>query len=174
MDLDQEYAFWHVLARDVAYMAQPRGARIDGHLAAAAWIDDHGGRREDVAGVVAHHLATALELAEAARDPREATIRPMAREALTEAASNAMGLDVEAASGLYARALDLAPSGTPERLALLRSYGVAAASPLAPTTRSRHWRRRSRWPNRRVTRSRSGARWSRCCCRCRRSRTTAG
>ena len=129
---EDEYTFWHVLARDVAYGALPRGPRIDGHLAAATWIRDRGGRREDVAGVVAHHLSTALELAVATNDPRAEAVRPEARAALADAATNAMGLDVEAATGLYARALELAPAGTPERAALLRAFGVAAGRSARP------------------------------------------
>ena len=124
---EDEYSFWHVLARDVAYGTQPRGIRLARHLEAASWIRARGGRREDAAGVVAHHLSTALELAIAAGDPRADAIRPEARSALADAAANAMTVDVEAAVGLYARALELAPSSTPERSELLRGYGVAAS-----------------------------------------------
>ena len=36
---EREYAFWHVLARDVAYAALPRAARASRHVAAATWIE---------------------------------------------------------------------------------------------------------------------------------------
>src|SRR4051794_29744941 len=39
MEGEQEYAFWHVLVRDVAYEQIPRAARIRKHRAAAAWIE---------------------------------------------------------------------------------------------------------------------------------------
>ena len=121
---DEEYSFWHVLTRDVAYGAQPRAMRLAGHLSAAAWTRARG--RRDDAGVVAFHLSTALDLAIAARDTRAEAIRPEARSALAEAASNAMAIDAEAASGLYARAVELEGAGTLERAELLRGFGVAA------------------------------------------------
>ena len=46
------------------------GRALTGTSPWPAWIDRREGRREDVAGVVAHHLATALELAIATGDAR--------------------------------------------------------------------------------------------------------
>ena len=64
---EAEYAFWHVLARDVAYAQLPRASRAARHVAAATWIESKAAERvEDLADVLAYHYATALELARAA------------------------------------------------------------------------------------------------------------
>ena len=64
---ESEYAFWHVLVRDVAYAQLPRASRAARHVAAAAWLEAKAGERaEDIAEVLAHHYATALELSRAA------------------------------------------------------------------------------------------------------------
>jgi class 3 adenylate cyclase len=58
---EDEYAFRHVLVRDVAYGQIPRAARVDKHIAAAAWLERLG-RADDHAELVAHHYHAALEL----------------------------------------------------------------------------------------------------------------
>src|SRR4051794_18699381 len=126
---EEEYAFWHVLLRDVAYQALPRRDRIDGHLATAGWIEATSGDRGDVAGLVAHHLSTAHDLALATGDRALGdALRPRARAALAQAAQAASTMDPAAGLGLYRRALDLATGGDPARPGLLHGYGVAAAS----------------------------------------------
>src|SRR5439155_11152779 len=60
-----EYAFRHLLVRDVAYGQIPRGVRADKHRVAARWIESLG-RPEDHAETVAHHYLRALELSRAA------------------------------------------------------------------------------------------------------------
>ena len=68
---EAEYAFWHVLARDVAYGQLPRASRASRHVAAARWIESKAPERvEDLADVLAYHYATALELAQAAGTDR--------------------------------------------------------------------------------------------------------
>ena len=62
---DREYAFRHLLVRDVAYGQIPRADRAEKHLLAARWIEQLG-RREDHAEMLAHHYLQALELTEAA------------------------------------------------------------------------------------------------------------
>ena len=58
---EAEYAFWHILARDVAYNQLPRASRASRHVAAADWIESKvPGRVEDLADVLAYHYATAL------------------------------------------------------------------------------------------------------------------
>ena len=70
---EAEYAFWHVLARDVAYNQLPRASRATRHVAAAAWIESKAPERvEDLADVLAYHYATALELARAAGQTEQA------------------------------------------------------------------------------------------------------
>jgi class 3 adenylate cyclase len=70
---ETEYAFWHVLTRDVAYAQLPRAARVGKHRAAAAWIQQTAGARvADHAEVLAHHYTSALDLARAAGAADEA------------------------------------------------------------------------------------------------------
>ena len=64
---EREYAFWHVLGRDVAYRQLPRGSRAARHAAAATWLEAKlGDRVDDIADVLADHWGTALELSRAA------------------------------------------------------------------------------------------------------------
>ena len=124
---EDEYAFWHVLARDVAYAALPRAARASRHVAAARWIESKAiDRLEDVAAVLAHHYATALDLARAVGAAEEAAAleAPTFRfESL--AGERALGLDVPVGVQLLERALVLAPPGHPERGAALGRYAQA-------------------------------------------------
>jgi class 3 adenylate cyclase/tetratricopeptide (TPR) repeat protein len=109
-----EYAFKHVLVRDVAYGQIPRAERAEKHLRAAEWIESLG-RPEDHAETVAHHYVNALELSRAARQDvaalEERTVR-----ALREAGERALALNaLTQAANYYRQALTLAP-GDPELL----------------------------------------------------------
>jgi len=121
MEGEVEYAFWHVLTRDVAYGQLPRPSRVARHIAAATWLEAKaGGRVEDIAEVLAHHYATALELARAAgQADRAAELEASALRFLTLAGEKALNLDLVAARSSLRRALELAPAGQPERAPLL-------------------------------------------------------
>ena len=59
MQGESEYAFWHVLTRDVAYGQLPRASRASRHVAAARWIESKAPERvEDLADVLAYHYAS--------------------------------------------------------------------------------------------------------------------
>ena len=58
---ETEYAFQHVLVRDVAYGQMPRAARAERHLLAAGWMESLG-RSADHADMLAHHFSSAGEL----------------------------------------------------------------------------------------------------------------
>jgi hypothetical protein len=62
---EAEYAFRHLLLRDVAYGQIPRATRADKHRAAAEWVEGLG-RPEDHAEMLASHYLSALEYARAA------------------------------------------------------------------------------------------------------------
>jgi predicted ATPase len=65
-----EYAFWHILIRDVAYGQIPRAARAAKHRSVAEWIEGIAGDRvADHAELLAYHYERALELARAAGTP---------------------------------------------------------------------------------------------------------
>ena len=128
MEGEVEYGFWHLLVRDVCYAQIPRAGRAARHRAAAGWIERKAGERvEDLADVLAQHYLTALELARAAGAPDEVEqLEPAAIRYLALAGERALPLDVEHAEQSLARALELAPTGHPERASLLERWAQAA------------------------------------------------
>jgi class 3 adenylate cyclase/tetratricopeptide (TPR) repeat protein len=121
---ETEYAFRHLLLRDVAYGQIPRAERAERHRRAAEWIESLG-RPEDHAEMLAHHYVSALDLARAA-GLDTAAIADRARGTLREAGERAFGLYAYAsAARFYAAALDLWPGGDSERPHLLLRYGYA-------------------------------------------------
>jgi len=103
---ETEYAFRHVLVRDVAYGQIPRAERADKHLRTAEWIERLG-RPEDHAELLAYHYLQALELG-AAAGIDTAGFAPAARVALTDAGDRAFSLNAyDAATRYYRAALDL-------------------------------------------------------------------
>ena len=124
---EAEYAFWHVLARDVAYGSIPRAARAARHVAAARWIEARaGGRVEDIAEVLAQHYATAVELVQGGGHIEQADgLEASAVRYLTLAGEKAMRLDVANAVALFRRAVLLGRDGVPGRGRLLRFLGEA-------------------------------------------------
>ena len=114
---EEEYAFRHVLVRDVAYGQIPRADRGVKHVAAAEWIERLG-RADDHAELVAHHYVAALELARAA-GTTDAALEGDVRRALVRAGDRSYGLGAfPAALRFYTDALDLT-AGDAE-LALVR------------------------------------------------------
>ena len=93
---ESEYAFRHVLVRDVAYSSIPRAARADRHRAAAEWIESLG-RPEDHADLLAHHYLSALELARAAGTAAGVLV-DAAATALVSAGDRASGLNAFASA----------------------------------------------------------------------------
>ena len=125
---ESEYAFWHILARDVAYAQLPRASRASRHVAAARWIESKAPERVgDLADVLAYHYSTALELARAAGQTEQAGgLEAPALRFLTLAGERALGLDAAAALSNLERALALTPPGHPQRPEALARFGEAA------------------------------------------------
>jgi len=116
---ETEYAFWHLLIRDVAYGQIPRAARAAKHRAAAAWIERIAGERvAENAEVLAYHYEEALELARAAGEEIE-ELEAAARRFVILAAERAIRLDVGKARSLLERALALTRPTDPERFRVL-------------------------------------------------------
>jgi tetratricopeptide (TPR) repeat protein len=109
-----EYAFRHLLVREVAYGQIPRAARAGKHASAAAWVEGLG-RPDDHAEMLASHYLSALEYSRASgTDKAELTTR--ARVVLRDAGDRAASLYAwSAAADFYARALELWPRDDPER-----------------------------------------------------------
>jgi class 3 adenylate cyclase/tetratricopeptide (TPR) repeat protein len=103
---ETEFAFKHLLVRDVAYGQIPRAERAQKHLHAGEWIESLG-RPEDHAEMVAHHYTSALELMRAAGQDI-GTIAERARDALREAGDRAATLNaLDQAERYYEEALAL-------------------------------------------------------------------
>ncbi|HEY2437400.1 MAG TPA: BTAD domain-containing putative transcriptional regulator [Solirubrobacteraceae bacterium] len=121
---EPEYAFSHILLRDVAYGQIPRAARSVKHERVATWIESLG-HHEDHAELLAHHYIDALEFARAgARDDPKLISR--ARIALRAAGDRALALaSYPAATSFYNAALELWPDTDPDRVWLLVGAGRA-------------------------------------------------
>jgi class 3 adenylate cyclase/tetratricopeptide (TPR) repeat protein len=121
---ETQYAFLHVLVRDVAYGQLPRAERAGRHRRAAEWIESLG-RPEDHAEMLAHHYLSALELARAAGGEDEALVE-RARITVRAAGDRALGLNAFAAAvRLYSQALKLSTAGDQGRAELLFRFGRA-------------------------------------------------
>jgi class 3 adenylate cyclase/tetratricopeptide (TPR) repeat protein len=119
-----EYAFRHLLVRDVAYGQVLRAERADKHRRAAAWIEALApDRAEGRAELLASHYRAALSFARAAgTEPPGLAARGLA--ALREAGDRAAALGGwEAAARFHAEALELSPEGDPGRGQLLLRLG---------------------------------------------------
>ncbi|HLY93734.1 MAG TPA: adenylate/guanylate cyclase domain-containing protein [Gaiellaceae bacterium] len=129
---ETQYAFLHLLVRDVAYGQIPRARRMEKHREAAEWIESLSpDRSEDRAEMLAHHYREALRLAEAS-GADTAEFRARALAALAEASERAAALSSwSAARDLAAEALALTEDGDsirPElqlRLARGKAYSTA-------------------------------------------------
>jgi class 3 adenylate cyclase/tetratricopeptide (TPR) repeat protein len=112
---EAEYAFRHVLVREVAYGQIPRAARAEKHLASAEWIESLG-RSEDHAELIAHHYTSALELLEASGSAAPAELSDRARLAFRRAGDRAAALNAFGpAADHYAAALALWPADDRDR-----------------------------------------------------------
>jgi DNA-binding SARP family transcriptional activator/class 3 adenylate cyclase/tetratricopeptide (TPR) repeat protein len=120
---EAEYAFLHVLVRDVAYGQIPRGDRAEKHRLAAEWIAALG-RTEDHAEMLAHHYLSAIQLRHAAGKSVDAPFAERALASLRDAGERAYSLDAyTGAAGYYESALELATPGSSERAQLLFKLG---------------------------------------------------
>src|SRR5579884_3815743 len=123
---ETQYAFRHVLVRDVAYGQIPRTLRGRSHLRAAEWIDALG-RAEDHAELLAHHLGAARELG--------LDVRERARVAFRLAGDRASTLgSFPTARSFYARALELWPPDDSDRPRVAAGHARATFRATADTS----------------------------------------
>ena len=121
---ESEYAFLHLLVRDVAYGQIPRAARSEKHRAVADWMSALG-REEEHSEVLAYHYQQALEYARSAggADP---ALEERARLVFRTAGDRALALNAFAtAARFYRLALDLWPRDDPDCAYVLFGLGVA-------------------------------------------------
>ena len=131
---ETEYAFRHLLVRDVAYGQIPRGQRAEKHQLAAEWIESLG-RPEESAEMLAHHYLNALEFARAAKTETE-PLRERARLAFHEAGDRALALNAyPGAAKFYEAAVEVWPSDDADYPRLLLQLGVALSQSDPPRAR---------------------------------------
>jgi class 3 adenylate cyclase len=123
---ERQYAFRHVLVRDVAYGQLPRATRADKHRRTAEWLEAVSpDRAEDRAELLAHHWQQALKFAHAAGQDTT-MLADRARLALRDAGDRALDLNAFAAAvRWYAAALEHWPAGDAERPHVLLRLGRA-------------------------------------------------
>ena len=104
----REYAFKHILIRDVAYGQLPKGQRAKLHVRFADWVAALPGSREEFIEIVAYHLEQSSLLArQITRSPVPPPIRE-AVEALVVAAEKAERREgMQEADRFYERALEV-------------------------------------------------------------------
>lgn len=121
---EAEYAFSHVLVRDVAYDRVPRGTKAMKHYHAAEWVR---GLPLEHVPLLAHHFQEAVWIAEASGRPCDIMGRA-ARAALTEAGRRATALAAkDTAIRCYRAALAVCPPGHPDTAELLTLLGSSLA-----------------------------------------------
>jgi class 3 adenylate cyclase/tetratricopeptide (TPR) repeat protein len=124
LESEGEWAFAHMLLRDVAYGQIPRAERAHKHRETAEWIESLG-RTEDHAELLAFHWNSALELARAAGEETTQLEQP-ARLALRAAGDRAHAVNAyPAAAAHYGEALALWPEDDETRPQLLYRYADA-------------------------------------------------
>jgi len=120
-----QYAFRHVLVRDVAYAQIPRAARAERHERVATWIESHV-RADDAAELLAHHYLSALDYSRAVgRDV--GTLAGRARLAFRDAGRRAVALNAfHNAARFFEAALELSPEDDDEWAALALEQAEAS------------------------------------------------
>jgi tetratricopeptide (TPR) repeat protein len=125
----QEYLFWHLLIRDVAYGQIPRAARGVKHLAAARWLKATlAGRLQDFAEELAHHYLEAFEYTRSSGGTEGLDeLRADTATALFLAADRVWLLDAARADAYLQRAIELMADGHPLRTRTLARAGDVAS-----------------------------------------------
>jgi predicted ATPase/class 3 adenylate cyclase len=120
-----QFAFRHVLVRDVAYAQIPRVRRAERHQQVAEWIERHV-RGEDAAELLAHHYSSALEYSRASG--RDATgLADRARVAFRDAGRRAVALNAFVnAVRFFEAAVGLTPEDDPDWPLLVLEHAQAA------------------------------------------------
>jgi class 3 adenylate cyclase len=110
---EREYLIKHALTREVAYGSLPRARRAQLHADFAAWLDRRMDGRDELAPLLAHHYATAvqpedLDLAWAGRESDVERLRAQAVSWLRKAADLAIGrYEIDDGITLLRRAVEL-------------------------------------------------------------------
>ena len=131
-----EFAFRHVLIRDVAYESLPKLRRARKHVEVARWAEERtGNRSRELAEVVGAHYLRAIEYLDELGEPADRELLEAAQRWASEAGERAWDLwQQEEALGWFGVALDLGErSGAdPELLAHMAESVAVTAAGLRP------------------------------------------
>ncbi len=132
-----EFAFRHVLIRDVAYESLPKLLRARKHVAVARWAEERAGDRgRELAEVVAAHYLRAIEYRDELGEPADRELDAAASRWAWEAGGRAWDLWQQEEAGRWfdlALSLGERSGADAERLAEIAEAAAAAADGLAPT-----------------------------------------
>src|SRR5439155_25131607 len=129
---EREYAFKHAITREVAYESVPKARRARLHAAFAEWIERRIGPRDEVAPLLAHHYASAVDpadtdLAWRGEPDRLSALRRHAIRWLRRAGDLAMSrYELDDACALFRQAVAFGPERRDE-VQLWRCLARAAA-----------------------------------------------
>jgi len=126
---EEEFAFSHILTRDVAYESLPRRERPRAHARVARWIEETtGDRQREYSALLAHHYAEAYRGASRDHSYPDDELEPMRRRAfellLIASQTAARGAAYRAARSLAHSALEIAATAD-ERATALEDIGHA-------------------------------------------------
>jgi len=124
-----EYAFRHILIREVAYQTLTRGERAHLHGAAGRWLESQAsGREEALAELIAYHYREAVGLSGAATDEAMVQLRRSAVRWLVRAGEAAIAAAASAEAARHLRAaIDLTDDDA-QRAGLYETLGDVSLS----------------------------------------------
>ena len=118
---EREFAFKHILIRDVAYGRLPKGRRAGLHLRFSAWLDALPGGEDEFVEIVAYHLEQSCRLARGIASSRVEPPVLEAVEALKRASEKATRREsVREADRFLVRAFELVGDEHPDAVLELR------------------------------------------------------
>lgn len=120
---DERYEFHHAVIADVADSQLTRVRRIDLHLRAASWLQEHRATGVDQLRAVAWHWTQAVALTRAERRDVGTELRARARRALVDVGERLVHVDAGLAAQTFRDALTLTPEGTRDRAEVLVRLG---------------------------------------------------
>jgi class 3 adenylate cyclase len=131
---EEAFRFRHLLIRDAAYDALPKGVRADLHERFAYWLEGRGADLLELDEILGHHLEQAARYKSELEQP-DAFLAERAAERLAAAGRRALGRgDDRAAASLLERALELT---RPLRLDIHLEVDLADAHVADPRTAAR-------------------------------------
>jgi tetratricopeptide (TPR) repeat protein len=122
---DHAFRFRHLLIRDAAYDALPKGTRAELHERFAVWLASHGEGLIELDEILGHHFEQAARYGRELGHPDGSLERQAALHLAAAGAKAAARSDLPAADNLLGRALAFLAADDPRRLAVVLERVVA-------------------------------------------------